>query len=169
MQSFVLKLPLILVQRSNLWLGSSSTLLRFPQPQGSVWYSSSSPTAHHWLFRYPSEAKTFAHRLKAYSLWFSRIFFLKFRMRGLGYRFRRITSSLFRFYFTKTNYIYFHCPSSIYLFSRKRKIILLSSNKHLLHLVFSHILRLHKSGPYNKRGFTFPRRVFRKKPGKKIL
>lgn len=90
-------------------------------------------------------------------------------MRGLGYRFKRITSSLFRFYFTKTNYIYFHCPLSIYLFSRKRKVILLSSNKHLLHLVFSHILRLHKSGPYNKRGFTFPRRVFRKKPGKKIL
>lgn len=90
-------------------------------------------------------------------------------MRGLGYRFRRITSFLFRFYFTRTNYIYFHCPRSILLLSRKRRVILVSSDKHKLHLVFSHIMKLHRVGPYNKRGFTYPRRVFRRKPGKKVL
>lgn len=90
-------------------------------------------------------------------------------MRGLGYRFRRITPLLSRFYFTKTNYIYFHHPASFFLVSRKRRVIMLSYDRQLLHTVFSHILRLHKAGPYNKRGFTYPRRIFRRKPGKKVL
>lgn len=115
------------------------------------------------------EARSFFRRLITYTSWLHRVFFLRFRIRGLGYRFRRITPFLFRFFFTRTNYIYFHRPATVHLFFRKRRIILLSDHKEQLHTVFSHILRLHRAGPYNRRGFMFPRRVFRRKPGKKVI
>lgn len=90
-------------------------------------------------------------------------------MRGLGYRVRKITSSLFRFYFTKTNYIYFHLPPSIFLAIRKRRLFFLSHQKDLLASLVKHILTLHHESPYNRRGFTFSRYIRRRKPGKKVL
>lgn len=153
----------------SLWLFQNSRVLRFPLPVANVWFSQTNSTIFRWLFREAACAKAFFRRILSYSVWLQRLFFLKFRLRGLGYRFKRITPFLSRFYFTRTNYIYFHHPQDLFLVSRKRKVILLSFNKQLLHLVFSHILRLYKKSPYNKRGFTSPRRFFRRKPGKKIL
>lgn len=55
------------------------------------------------------------------------------------------------------------------LFFRKRRFILLSPDRQLLHSVFFHILKLHKNSPYNRRGFSYTRFARRRKPGKKIL
>lgn len=106
-------------------------------------------------------------RLKLNEL--NKIYFLKFRLKGLGYRFRKISNSLFRFYFTRTNYIYFHKPKNIIVKSRKKKVIILSNNKSHLHLVFSHLMLLHTTGPYNRRGFMYPRKIIYLKPGKKVF
>lgn len=97
------------------------------------------------------------------------VYFLRLKLRGLGYRFKKISSTLYRFYFTRTNYIYFHCPKNILIKSRRKRIILLSCNKQILNLVFSNIVDLHKVGPYNRRGFTYPRRIIFMKKGKKII
>jgi len=90
-------------------------------------------------------------------------------MRGLGYRIRKITLDLYRFYFTKTNYIHLHLPANIFLYLRKRRLFLISRRKDLLYQLVKHILALHTARPYNRRGFTYPRHLRRRKPGKKVL
>lgn len=98
----------------------------------------------------------------------SLIFFLKLRLRGLGYRIRRYTSFFYRFYFTRTNYIYFHVPAALVVKKRKKRILLLSTNYHLVRLVFANLMLLHKVGPYNRRGFAYPRQIIFLKPVKKL-
>jgi ribosomal protein L6P/L9E len=97
------------------------------------------------------------------------IYFLRLRLKGLGYRIKRFTSHFYRFYFTRTNYIYFHLPQTLIFKRRKKKIILLSTNYHLVRLVFAHLMLLHKVGPYNRRGFTYPRQIIFLKIVKKIV
>lgn len=97
------------------------------------------------------------------------IYFLRLRLKGLGYRVKRICKSLYRFYFTTTNYIYFHIPDQILVKSRKRRFILLSNNYQLLRVVFVNILLLKKLSPYNRRGIFYPRQIVLLKPGKKII
>lgn len=90
-------------------------------------------------------------------------------MKGLGYRVRRLSKYLYRFYFTKTNYIYLHLPQNIYIYLRKRRMFLVSRDKGLLHHFVKQILALHRPSPYNRRGFVFPRYLRRRKPGKKVI
>jgi len=97
------------------------------------------------------------------------IFFVKFKLKGLGYRFKKMSSYLYRFYFTRTSYIYLHRPKNVIIKHRKKRIIMLSSDKQRLNNVFNSILYLHKVGPYNRRGFLYPRNIIFKKPGKKIV
>jgi hypothetical protein len=96
------------------------------------------------------------------------IFFIKFKLKGLGYRFKKFSKYLYRFYFTRTSYIYFHKPDNVLVKHRKKRVILLSFNKQVLNDIFIHILNLHKVGPYNRRGFVYPRNIIVKKPGKKV-
>jgi ribosomal protein L6P/L9E len=96
------------------------------------------------------------------------IYFTKLRLKGLGYKFKRFCSHLYRFYFTKTNFIYFHLPQNIIIKARKKKIIMLSCNYQKLRMLFVLILMLKKTGPYNRRGFTYPRRMVFLKPGKTV-
>jgi hypothetical protein len=96
------------------------------------------------------------------------IYFLKLKLRGLGYRFKKYCNYLYRFYFTKTNFIYLHLPIDILIKSRKRRIILIGSNYARLRMLYSAILCLKQPGPYNRRGFTFPRRLILLKIGKKV-
>lgn len=96
------------------------------------------------------------------------IYMARLRIRGLGYRIRRFSSHLYRFYFTKTNFIYVHVPMSILIRLRKRKIIILASNYPSLRSLLVGILLLKSTGPYNRRGFVYPRRMLFLKKGKKI-
>lgn len=164
-----LKLSNVFSKKQSLWLNWNHSYLYFPLPQGAVWYSNPSMNDHRWLFRHLAEAKSFFRRLQTYAARFHRLFFFKLKMRGLGYRVRRITRLLYRFYFTKTNYIYLHLPANVWIFLRKRRLFFVSRQKDLLNQLVKHILRLHPPSPYNKRGFTFPRYLRRRKPGKKVL
>ena len=98
------------------------------------------------------------------------VYLLKLRLRGLGYRIRRYGSFLYRFYFTRTNYIYFHLPQQeLMVKRRKKRIFLLSTNYYLVRLVFTNLMLLHKVGPYNRRGFSYPRQIVFLKPIRKIV
>lgn len=151
-----------------LWLSHQRSFIPFLLPQGAVWQQQSS-NKFRWLFRHATEAKSFYRRLLTYSGSFHRFFFFKLRMRGLGYRIRRLAPLLYRFYFTKTNYIHLHLPLSVFLYLRKRRLFLVSRRRDLLHKLVKHILNLHPPLPYNKRGFSYPRYLRRRKPGKKVL
>lgn len=121
------------------------------------------------LFNSKQQVKSLLRHVTYLNRRLSKIFFLRLKVRGLGYRFKKLATDLYRFYFTRTNYIYFHKPADIIIKSRKRRIILLSYNIQRLNLVFNQLLLLHKVGPYNRRGFTYPRRIIQLKPGKKLL
>jgi len=98
----------------------------------------------------------------------NKIFIVKLKLRGLGYRIKRYCRHLYRFYFTKTNYIYWHVPQYMIVKSRKRRMIIISNHYNLLRTVFVHILLLKIAGPYNKRGFVYPRAILFLKQGKKV-
>lgn len=121
------------------------------------------------LFYNKFDYKKFLSRLKQVLNKNLIIYFVKFKIKGLGYRFKRITPNLYRFYFTRTSYIYFHRPANIIVKHRKKRIIMLSNNKQTLNNVLNSILSLHKVGPYNRRGFNYPRQIILKKPGKKVI
>lgn len=98
----------------------------------------------------------------------NKIFIVKLKLKGLGYRIKKYCIHLYRFYFTKTNYIYLHVPKYMIVRSRKRRMIIVSSNYSLLRTVFVHILLLKSTGPYNRRGFIYPRVIMFLKHGKKV-
>ena len=97
------------------------------------------------------------------------IFFIKLKIRGLGYKMRQITSSLFFFFLNYTNYFYFFLPFNLIMHVYKKRSILLSSNWQQLKLILSNILLLKKLGPYTLRGFRLVKQiVLLKKRGKKV-
>lgn len=95
------------------------------------------------------------------------IFFFKFRIRGLGYRFRVICNSLVRVFMGSVNYIYIHFAKDILFRVRRRRLLLVSYNIERLRLYFFHILLLKDMIPYAFRGIYYPRRIILMKPGKK--
>lgn len=97
------------------------------------------------------------------------IFSIRLKIRGLGYRIRKISDNLYYFFFNYTNMYYFYIPNNVLFKWYKKRAILISSNFFLLKLLFSHILLLKKIGPYRLRGLRYPRQIiFIKKGGKKF-
>lgn len=94
-------------------------------------------------------------------------FFLRLKVRGLGYRIKSLTPIFFRFFIGTTNLYFFHAPSDMYVRVRRRRMLLVSRNVELLHLVFSHLLLLKKIIPYKLRGVFYPKQLILLKPGKK--
>ena len=96
-------------------------------------------------------------------------YILRLRLRGLGFRIRKITNSLYYFFFNFTNLFYFHVPNNILIRSYKKRLLLLSNNFQILKLIFVNLLFLKKLGPYRLLGFRFPKHIiFLKKKVKKF-
>jgi ribosomal protein L6P/L9E len=98
-----------------------------------------------------------------------KIFCVRLKIRGLGYRIRKITKNLYYFFFNYTNMFYFNIPNNILIKWYKKRIILLSNNFIDLKIIFSHILLLKNLGPYRLRGLRYPKQIILlKKKIKKI-
>lgn len=98
-----------------------------------------------------------------------KIYCIRLKIKGLGYRIRKITNNLYYFFFNYTNMFYMYIPSNILIKWYKKRIILLSNDFFILKLLFSHILLLKKLGPYRLRGLRYPRQiVLLKKSVKKV-
>lgn len=110
----------------------------------------------------------FKHFLTNYNKFFY-IYFLKLKLKGLGYRVVRICHYLYRFYFINTNFYYLHLPMSVFLKIKNRRILFFSFDLQALRLVFVNLLLLNKSFIYFIRGLLFPRQIIVLKPGKKRL
>lgn len=94
-------------------------------------------------------------------------YFLRLKVRGLGYRIKSLASNFFRFFIGTTNWYFFHAPRGIYVRVRRRRMLLVSLCASLVFLVFSHLLLLKKIIPYKLRGVFFPKQLILMKPGKK--
>lgn len=98
-----------------------------------------------------------------------KVYCIRLRIRGLGYRIRKISSNLYYFFFNYTNMFYLHIPNNVLIKWYKKRIILLSNDFFILKLLFSHILLLKKVGPYRLLGLKYPRQIILlKKSAKKI-
>lgn len=97
------------------------------------------------------------------------IYFIRVKIKGLGYRIRKISNDLYYFFFNYTNMFYFYIPNNILIKWYKKRIILLSNDFNILKILFSHILLLKKIGPYRLRGLRYPRQIILlKKKNKKL-
>lgn len=95
--------------------------------------------------------------------------FVRLRLKGLGYRVRRITKFFYRFFFNFTNFFYLHVPSTFIVSIKKKRLLLISFDLSLLHKVLAHLLLLKKLSVYRIRGLVYPRQIVFLKIGKKKL
>jgi len=91
----------------------------------------------------------FRHIINYCSL-YTRLFFFRLRLRGLGYKLKRYASKLYRFFFAYNHYFYFHVPADIVVKNRKRTLLVFSNNKAKLNDIFSHLLLLKKLDLYER-------------------
>lgn len=94
-------------------------------------------------------------------------FFAKIKLRGLGYRFRKMSKNLYRIFMGRTNFIYFHFPKNVYIKLRRRLGYFFCSDLNLLRNLIVHFLLLKEWSPYKLSGVFFPRQLLIVKPGKK--
>jgi len=103
---------------------------------------------------------------------YKRLFFfnyVKLKIKGLGYRIRKLSKSLYCFFFGHTNLFYLHVPSTIIVKARKRRLLMLSNDISVLKKVLAHLLLLKKLSVYRIRGLIYPRQIIVLKIGKKNL
>lgn len=95
--------------------------------------------------------------------------FVKLKIKGLGYRIRKIAPNLLRFFFGSTNYFYFHVPFNVIARLKKKRLILVSNNLIILKSLLAHMLLLKKLSVYRIRGLVHTRQIITLKIGKKNL
>jgi len=95
------------------------------------------------------------------------LYFIRLRLKGLGFRIRQFSKSVYRFFFTLTNYYYFFVPKNVILKVKSRKLFFISLDLYVLRTLIVHLLLLKKLTVYRIRGLLFPRQLIVLKPGKK--
>ena len=97
------------------------------------------------------------------------MFFVRLKVRGLGYRIRTVSKNLIRFFLGTTNYLFFHVPKDVLARAKRRRLLLVCNNYSNLRLFYVNLLLLKKLIPYQLRGIFFPRQLIIMKPGKKTF
>lgn len=167
---------LLLNNNFNLFYQNKSSILYLKGLYGIVSYKL--PSFYFWRKNINNLTFIFLNKfffssfLRHFFMFYKRLYYIysvRLKIRGLGYRIRRISNNLYYFFFNYTNMYYFYIPNNILFKWYKKRAVLLSSNFFLLKLLFSQILLLKKIGPYRLRGLRYPRQIiFIKKGGKKF-
>jgi hypothetical protein len=95
------------------------------------------------------------------------IYIVNIKVKGLGYRIRRVVDNIYYFFFNYTNMFYFYIPNNILIKWYKKRIVLVSFDFVLLKSIFSNILLLKNIGSYRLRGVRYPRQIILLKKGNK--
>ena len=110
--------------------------------------------------------------LKLFNVFYNRLYSyytFRLRLKGKGYRMKKICKNLYRFYFIKVNYIYLHVPSAVLVKLKKNRIFFLSYNFSILQILMTYILLIKVITVYNRKGLLYPREMIYLKPGKKRI
>ncbi|HXN54403.1 MAG TPA: hypothetical protein VN854_00345 [Mycoplasmatales bacterium] len=108
--------------------------------------------------------------IKLFGTYYNRLFafyFFRLVLKGRGYRIKRFCKNLYRFYFIKVNYVYFHVPISVIVKIKKKHMFFLSYEFCVLRNLITYILLIKAVTAYRKRGFHYKRMLFLRKRGKK--
>jgi hypothetical protein len=93
-------------------------------------------------------------------------YFFNLKLKGLGYRIKKLSKKLVRVYFNRSNYYYIHIPHTILFKYRTRKLFFISINNESLKLLIYNILILKDYIIYRFNGLVYSRQIFLMKPGK---
>jgi len=166
----------VLRKNFNIWLDKSSSIIYIKGLYGIYVYKL--PSLYFYVKKVDKinlllkNNKLFKGFIKHFFVLYKNlynIYSVRLKIRGLGYRIRKITNNLYYFFFNYTNMYYFYVPINILFKWYKKRAVLVSVNFFILKLLFAHILILKKLGPYRLRGLRYPRQIlFIKKGGKKI-
>src|SRR5579884_3615094 len=110
--------------------------------------------------------------IKLFNVFYNRLFtyyFFKLKLRGRGYRMKKLSKKLYRFYFIRVNYIYLHVPNSVLVKLKKRRIFFISYNFCVLRVLITNLLLIKAITAYNRKGLLYPREMIYMKPGKKRI
>lgn len=126
----------------------------------SSYYVKTKENNIYFLFTKKGVYKNFINNFLFFFNKFFKFFFVKLRLRGLGYRIKKITKKLYRFFFAFNHYFYFHVSRDIFFKHRRRILIMFSNNLVKLNDIFSHLLLLKKLDFYERNNtFIISRKI----------
>jgi hypothetical protein len=98
------------------------------------------------------------------------LLFFRLRLKGLGFRLKKVYKNIYRIFFGVNNYFYLYLPLNIIVRIRKRNILALSNNRVLLNDFYCQILFLRKFDYFlNSGGFLPKNKIVFLKEKKKIV
>jgi hypothetical protein len=107
-----------------------------------------------WFF------KTFLKQFFFFYKVFFKFYFFRIKLKGLGYRIRKMTNKLYRFFVAYNHYIFFYVSSNVFVWTKKRNLLALSIDKVKLNNIFYQLLMLKKIDFYEKsNSFIVPKKI----------
>lgn len=85
---------------------------------------------------------------------------------GLGYKIKKVTTLLYRFYLGQAHYVYVYLPSDVFFWAYQNKITLFSIYADKLFSISTNIMLLRKLNAYKLRGLVRPGQIIVLKEGK---
>lgn len=107
----------------------------------------------------------FRHILQMYNKLCS-FYYLRLKLKGLGYRIVHISKYLVKIFFNRSNFFYIHLPQTILFKYKIRRLFFLSTKLVDLRLFMIYLLLLKKYIVYRLSGLFYPRQIILLKPGK---
>ena len=93
-------------------------------------------------------------------------YYFNLKLKGLGYRIKKLSKYLVRIYFNRSNYYYIHIPNTILFKYRTRKLFFISIDNVSLKLLILNMLFLKEYLIYRFNGLIYSRQIYLMKPGK---
>src|SRR6201985_3867264 len=107
----------------------------------------------------------FKHVIQLYNK-LSSFYYLRLKLKGLGYRIVHVSAFLVKLFFNRSNFFYMHIPKSILFRYKIRRLFFLSTKLVDLRNLMINLLLLKKYIVYRLSGLFDPRQIILLKPGK---
>jgi hypothetical protein len=118
-----------------------------------------------FFYNYFCYISFFKHILQLYNKLVS-FYYLRLKLKGLGYRIVHISKYLIKIFFNRSNFFYLHLPKTILFKYKIRRLFFLSIKLVDLRILVINLLLLKKYIIYRLSGLFYPRQIILLKPGK---
>lgn len=118
-----------------------------------------------YFYNYFTYISFFKHIVHLYNKLFS-FYYLRLKLKGLGYRIVHISIFLVKLFFNRSNFFYMHIPRTILFRYKMRRLFFLSTKLVDLRVLMINLLLLKKYIVYRLSGLFYPRQIILLKPGK---
>ena len=99
-------------------------------------------------------------QINFYLNFFFKFFFIRLKLKGLGYRVKKYNKDMYRFFMGYNHYFYFYTPRNIFIWKKKRNFLLISIDKVKINNVFNQLLLLKKLDFFERtNSFINPKKI----------